>query len=155
MERLEIVSLSLIVFAVLTITLGIIKIHTYPGKVAAARRHPQTEAIEVTSLLGLLIFPLWMLALVWAYSGAVIGELYVEKEVDGGAVPEAGPSTAVPSPGAKSQKASPVEGHSAAAPPRQAATAAEAATVNDPTHTADDAHGDAGEEQRADADEGD
>ena len=74
--KLEIISLFLIFFAIIVIVLGIIKIHTYPGKIAKARNHPQTEAIEVTSLLGLLIFPLWMAALVWAYSGAVVGNLY-------------------------------------------------------------------------------
>jgi len=74
--KLEIISLSLIFFAVIVIVLGIIKIHTYPGKIAKARNHPQTEAIEVTSLLGLIIFPLWMAALVWSYSGAVVGRLY-------------------------------------------------------------------------------
>ena len=74
--KLEIISLGLIFFSIIVITLGIIKIHTYPGKIAKARNHPQTEAIEVTSLLGLLIFPLWMAALVWAYSGAVVGNLY-------------------------------------------------------------------------------
>lgn len=74
--KLDVISLGLIFFSLLVIILGIIKIHTYPGKVAKARNHPQTEAIEVTSLLGLLIFPLWMAALVWAYSGAVVGKLY-------------------------------------------------------------------------------
>ena len=74
--KLEIISLFLIFFAIIVIILGIIKIHTYPGKIAKARNHPQTEAIEVTSLLGLIIFPLWMAALVWAYSGAVVGTLY-------------------------------------------------------------------------------
>ncbi|MDX2477755.1 MAG: DUF3302 domain-containing protein [Gammaproteobacteria bacterium] len=74
--KLEIIALGLIFFSVIVITLGIIKIHTYPGKIAKDRNHPQTEAIEVTALLGLLIFPLWMAALVWAYSGAVIGKLY-------------------------------------------------------------------------------
>lgn len=74
--KLEIISLFLIFFSIIVIILGIIKIHTYPGKIAKARNHPQTEAIEVTSLLGLIIFPLWMAALVWAYSGAVVGELY-------------------------------------------------------------------------------
>jgi len=76
MDKIAIISLFLVVFSVLTIILGIVKIHTYPGKVAEQRGHPQKDAIEVTSLLGLLIFPLWMLALVWAYSGAVIGNLY-------------------------------------------------------------------------------
>lgn len=77
--KLEIISLGLIFFSVIVIVLGIIKIHTYPGKIAKARNHPQTEAIEVTSLLGLLIFPLWMAALVWAYSGAVVGNLYAKQ----------------------------------------------------------------------------
>jgi len=81
--KLQIVSLFLIFFSVVAITLGIIKIHTYPGKIAKDRNHPQYEAIEVTSLLGLLIFPLWMAALVWAYSGAVIGNLYSVDKGDG------------------------------------------------------------------------
>ena len=76
MTNLDIAALFLILFAVLTITLGVIMVHTYPGKVAKARNHPQTQAIEVTSLLGLIMFPLWMFALMWAYSGAVIGRLY-------------------------------------------------------------------------------
>jgi len=76
--KLEAISLGLIFFSVIVIVLGIIKIHTYPGKIAKARNHPQSEAIEVTSLLGLLVFPLWMAALVWAYSGAVVGNLYAE-----------------------------------------------------------------------------
>jgi len=78
--KLEVISLGLIFFAVIVIILGIIKIHTYPGKIAKARNHPQTEAIEVTSLLGLIIFPLWMAALVWSYSGAVVGKLYAADE---------------------------------------------------------------------------
>lgn len=89
--KLQIVSLCLIFFSVIVITLGIIKVHTYPGKIAKARNHPQTEAIEVTSLLGLMIFPLWMAALVWAYSGAIIGRLYAaetEDEEDGAAAQE-------------------------------------------------------------------
>jgi uncharacterized membrane protein len=80
--KIEIVSLGLILFSVIIIILGIVKIHTYPGKIAAERKHPQKDAIDVTSLLGLLIFPLWMFALVWAYSGAVIGSMYVSSESD-------------------------------------------------------------------------
>jgi hypothetical protein len=76
MTNLDIAALFLILFGVLTITLGFIMVHTYPGKVAKARNHPQTQAIEVTSLLGLILFPLWMFSLMWAYSGAVIGRLY-------------------------------------------------------------------------------
>jgi len=82
MTKLDYISLSLIFFSVITIILGIVKIHTYPGKIAKARNHPQTQAIEVTSLLGLIVFPLWMLALVWAYSGAVIGVMYTKPDDD-------------------------------------------------------------------------
>lgn len=70
---LEVTSLILILFAVLVIVLGIVKVHEYPSKVAEARNHPQKQAILVCSLLGLLVFPLWMFALVWAYGG-VIGQ---------------------------------------------------------------------------------
>ncbi len=80
MSTLDYVSLGLILMSVIVITLGIVKIHCYPGKVAKDRNHPQAKAIEVTSLLGLLIFPLWMFALVWAYSNAVIGKVYREED---------------------------------------------------------------------------
>jgi hypothetical protein len=76
MDKIAIISLFLIFFSVITIILGIIKIHTYPGKIAEQRCHPQKDAIDATSVMGLIIFPLWMLALIWAYSGAVIGNLY-------------------------------------------------------------------------------
>lgn len=101
--KLEIISLSLIFFSLLVITLGIIKVHTYPGKVAKARHHPQTEAIEVTSLLGLLIFPLWMAALVWAYSGAVVGKLYAE----GGRTAEGEPPRRAAAPLARGETTTP------------------------------------------------
>lgn len=73
---IKIVSLFLLVFISILLVWGILKIHTYPEKVAKQKNHPQTRAIAVTSVLGLLIFPLWMLALVWAYSNAVLGNLY-------------------------------------------------------------------------------
>ena len=98
--KLEIVALFLILFSVITITLGIIKIHTYPGKIAEARNHPQKDAIEVTSLLGLIIFPFWMMALIWAYSGAVVGILYErgpEEEKDDSTVTPPAESPPAPS----------------------------------------------------------
>ena len=76
MDKIAIVSLCLILFSVITIILGVVELHTYPGKVAEKRGHPQKDAIEATSLMGLIIFPFWMLALIWSYSGAVIGDLY-------------------------------------------------------------------------------
>lgn len=38
-----------------------------PGETASARGHPQAQAITVSGWLGLLILPLWPIALVWAY----------------------------------------------------------------------------------------
>ena len=64
---LEIASLLLILFAVIIIVWGIAVVHTLPGKIAKKRGHSQVEAIEITSYLGLLVFPLWMAALIWAY----------------------------------------------------------------------------------------
>ena len=66
-QALMAVSLGLILFCVIVIALFIIFVHTMPGKIAEKRGNPQAEAIEILSLLGLLIFPLWMAALVWAY----------------------------------------------------------------------------------------
>jgi hypothetical protein len=107
MTNLDFAALFLILFGVLTITLGIVMVHTYPGKVAKARNHPQTQAIEVTSLMGLIVFPLWMFALIWAYSGAVIGKLYEQ--------PPGPPSNEQPSHEDAKPDADDTEGHSAGA----------------------------------------
>lgn len=91
MDKIAIISLFLIFFSAVTIILGIVKLHTYPGMVAEQRGHPQKDAIEATSIMGLLIFPLWMLALIWAYSGAVIGQLYDRPARDDAAGPQTPP----------------------------------------------------------------
>jgi hypothetical protein len=63
---------ALIVFCVIVIVVGIVKLHELPGKIAEGRGHPQAEAIKICSLLGLLIFPFWMIALLWAYTKPVL-----------------------------------------------------------------------------------
>jgi len=68
---LNVASLCLILFSVLIITLGIVKVHEYPGLVAERRKHSQRDAIVACSLLGLLVFPFWMFALLWAYGGVI------------------------------------------------------------------------------------
>ena len=45
--KLEIAALFLIFFSVITIILGIIKIHTYPGKIAEQENHPQKDALKL------------------------------------------------------------------------------------------------------------
>jgi len=67
MDGLAIASLFLILFAVIIIVWGIAVVHTLPGRIAKKRHHSQAEAIEITAYLGLLVFPLWMAALIWAY----------------------------------------------------------------------------------------
>jgi len=59
--------ISVIVFCAIVIVVGIVKIHELPGDIALKRGHPQAEAIRICSLLGLIIFPFWMIALLWAY----------------------------------------------------------------------------------------
>ncbi|WP_169798743.1 DUF3302 domain-containing protein [Falsihalocynthiibacter arcticus] len=60
---LNYVSRSLISFLIV----GIVVVHEIPGKVAKARNHPQLDAIKISSYLGLLVFPLWILALIRAH----------------------------------------------------------------------------------------
>lgn len=76
--EIKIISLTLILFCIIIMVWGIYMIHLYPGKVAKQRKHPQLRAIEVTSVMGLLIFPLWIFALIWAHSNAILGKLYNE-----------------------------------------------------------------------------
>lgn len=64
---MKLFSLCLIIFSVVIIVVGIIKVHELPGEIARRRGHPQAEAIRICSLLGLLVFPFWMFALLWAY----------------------------------------------------------------------------------------
>lgn len=63
---------------VLIIVVGIITVHELPGKIARRRGHPQAEAIRICSLLGLIVFPFWMVALLWAYTRPVFTPLPME-----------------------------------------------------------------------------
>ena len=86
--KIKIISLFLIFAIFIIIAVGIYMIHTYPGKVAKKKKHPQQRAIEVTSLTGLIFFPLWILALIWAHSNAVLGILYNKGDFGDEAPPE-------------------------------------------------------------------
>ena len=85
--NLEIASLFLILFAVIVIVWGIAVVHTLPGKIAKKRGHSQVEAIEIMSYLGLLVFPLWMGALIWAYLVPVKLKATVETQAEDKTVP--------------------------------------------------------------------
>jgi len=71
MTTLDVVSLVAIAACVLVIIVGIYEIHSLPGEIAERRNHPQAQAITVCSIMGLIVFPFWMVALVWAYAGVI------------------------------------------------------------------------------------
>ena len=73
--------LCLLVFCVFVIVIGIITIHELPGKIARKRSHPQAEAIHICSLLGLVIFPFWMAALLWAYIVPVFRPIDLQQQI--------------------------------------------------------------------------
>lgn len=94
MDGLSIASLFLILFAVIIIIWGIAVVHTLPGKIAKKRHHSQYQAIEITAYLGLLVFPLWMAALIWAYLVPVKLSATIETRSDPGSDPSNGGSRA-------------------------------------------------------------
>ena len=98
MTAMEITSLSLLLFSVFIIVLGVVKVHTYPGQVAVQRNHPQAKAIEVCSLLGLLMFPFWMAALIWAYAGTIGDPLPAVDETQGATAGAKNADSANPAP---------------------------------------------------------
>lgn len=75
---MKIFCLFLITFSVVVIVVGIIKVHELPKEIALKRGHPQADAIGICALLGLLIFPFWMFALLWAYMRPVLQPIALE-----------------------------------------------------------------------------
>ena len=97
------ISLFLILFAVVIIIVGIVKIHELPGMIARKRKHPQHDAIQVMSILGLLILPLWFMALIWAYSKPA----RVQLETDGEGMDSEGAMSADDKPAGSVRNAAP------------------------------------------------
>jgi Protein of unknown function (DUF3302) len=68
------VVLWILAFVVLLLVIGlaigaVIVLAMLPGKIARRRNHPQAEAINVLSWLGILTFGiLWVVAMAWAYT---------------------------------------------------------------------------------------
>ena len=50
--------------AALLIAIGFI-----PGDIAKTRGHPNTAAVRVCGLVGIVLWPAWFVALIWAYTG--------------------------------------------------------------------------------------
>lgn len=66
MDTLTWIALGLIFFVIVLTVYMVVVLHMLPGKIARKNQHPQIKAIEICSLMGLIIFPFWMVALVWA-----------------------------------------------------------------------------------------
>jgi hypothetical protein len=66
MDALTWLALGLIFFVIVLVIYMIVALHMVPGKIARKNKHPQVKAIEICSLMGLIIFPFWMIAMVWA-----------------------------------------------------------------------------------------
>lgn len=74
-EMIKGISLLLILFSVTIIVLAIVFVHTMLEKIARSRNHPQAEAIEIISLLGLLVLPYgWLLS-----SGRISNQLILAR----------------------------------------------------------------------------
>jgi hypothetical protein len=54
---------------VLAVIVVVVLIGYVPGSIAKRRGHPSWEAIRICGLIGLLIWPCWIIALIWAYTG--------------------------------------------------------------------------------------
>ncbi|MCP4178516.1 MAG: DUF3302 domain-containing protein [bacterium] len=57
----------IMIFCIGIIVVGIIVIHDLPYKIAKSKNHPQKDAIRCMSIMGLILFPLWLFAMIWAY----------------------------------------------------------------------------------------
>ena len=56
-----------------------------PGHIARSRQHPQASAIAVCGWLSLLLWPLWFVAIIWAFVGTPAPRRQVRRTVDRGA----------------------------------------------------------------------
>ena len=72
---LDYVALAILIFLILFFVWIALKLGALPGKIAASRSHPYTDAVRVSGWLGLLTLGiLWPLALIWSYTSTVPDE---------------------------------------------------------------------------------
>ena len=72
--------LNIFALVVLTVVGGVavllvVVLGGLPGKIARQRNHPQADAIAVCGWLGLVTVILWPVALVWAFTRPLRGEI--------------------------------------------------------------------------------
>ncbi len=61
-----VVLVFLLIFALIALAV-VVALAALPGKIAAARSHPQAQAVNICGWLGLPTGILWVLALAWAF----------------------------------------------------------------------------------------
>ena len=67
-DRSSIIGTALLVFVVIVAVIVVVLLAYAPGYIAAKREHPSRDAIRLCGLLGLFFTPLWLVALIWAYT---------------------------------------------------------------------------------------
>ena len=83
MSGLDMFAWIILIVLILTILGVFVFLAMLPGRVAAARNHPQQEAVNVAGWLGALALGVfWPLALVWAFYVHPGQELPSEQEGD-------------------------------------------------------------------------
>ena len=58
---------AVVIALVIVVAWGLYFLGNLPGRIASDRAHPQAVAIGICGWLGMLIFVLWPIALIWAY----------------------------------------------------------------------------------------
>ena len=74
MGALGIFALLILIVTVVAVLGAVVWLAVLPGKIAARRRHPQAEAVQVAGWLGILTGVVWILAMIWAYTTFGTGE---------------------------------------------------------------------------------
>jgi NADH:ubiquinone oxidoreductase subunit 6 (subunit J) len=67
MTGLDIFATIVLILVIATAVVVLVVLAMMPGKIAAQRKHPQAEAINVAGWLGMLTGIIWILAMIWAY----------------------------------------------------------------------------------------
>jgi hypothetical protein len=68
MTLLDIIAIFVIVLQGVIGVAILVGMAIIPGKIAAKRHHPQADAIRITGYVGAVVLPMWLIALVWAYT---------------------------------------------------------------------------------------
>jgi hypothetical protein len=64
---LNIAALVVIMLLICLLATVIVQLGTLPGKIARKRNHPQADAVDAASWIGLALGVFWPLAFIWAF----------------------------------------------------------------------------------------